>query len=240
MENETPIKCVPVEMVERLKKLSAKLWNDKNPAGVHLGAILDEFDSDIKALSGVVQEYEADYAVRLQFAEEGYKEKTRTLEKDLAECRSRLSVLAAARDESDAHAAELRESLKIKEAELTGFGARFAEKEAELNSKYVARMRELYDKVSRKELELLSRWEEKNKSVDGKCGALESAYAAKARQLQLREKALEEEFNARKEELIRTFDRVRLELDVRETEISKREEKITALEKKRPTVTEEL
>ena len=85
MEKETLVQCVPIEMMDRLKKLLARLWEDNNLAGVHLGAIMDEFESDIRSLSGVVKEYESDFSGRLKFVEEEYKEKVKTLEADLAD-----------------------------------------------------------------------------------------------------------------------------------------------------------
>ncbi|HBB65741.1 MAG: hypothetical protein A2X28_05965 [Elusimicrobia bacterium GWA2_56_46] len=254
MNKERLIQCVPIELMDRLKNLLARLWDDKNPAAVHLGAIMDEFETDVKSLSGVVAEYETDCAVRLKLAEEEYREKARAFENDRAEYKARMSGLDKACGENTGKVAELNGILKSKEAELEAFRAQFAEKELQLNSKYVNKMSELYDKVSRKEMEILSRWEEKNKAMEAKYGALEAEHAEKARQIKLREKALEEEFNARKEELVKAFDRVRLDLEARETALSgreknlaaldkalsAREEKLAALEKKRRTVTDDL
>ncbi|MFA6434247.1 MAG: hypothetical protein WCW52_06080 [Elusimicrobiales bacterium] len=240
MEKEILVKCVPVEMMEHLKKLAAKLWEDRNPAGVHLGAILDEFESDIRTLSGVVKEYETDCAARFKLAEEACKEKILALERELAQGRADVLSREEARGESEKKAAALAEALKRKEAELSAAGARYSEEEAQLNSKYVSKMQELYDRVSRKELEMLSRWEEKNKVLEGKRADFENECSVRARQFKLREKTLEDGFNARKEELIRTFDKVRMEYDAREAELSAREEKLLALEKKRATVTEDL
>jgi cysteinyl-tRNA synthetase len=240
MEKETLIQCVPIEMMDRLKKLLDRLWADNNPAGVHLGAIMDEFDADIKSLTGVVKEYESDFAGRLKFVEDEYREKIRILEADLEDCKARMSGLDKTRQESSKKAVEFTEALKRKEEEVAAFKLNFAENEAQLNSKYVAKMQELYDKVSRKELEMFSHWEEKNKALEIRCDALESEYAGKARQAQLREKELEDGINFRKEELIKAFDKVRLELENREREMAAREASFSALEKKRPTVTEDL
>lgn len=231
MEKETPVQCVPLEMLVRLKKLLERLWADNNPAGVHLGAIMDEFESDIRALSGVIREYETDFAGRLRLAEERYGGKIRTLEAELAECRDRLYGLDKTRGDSSKKVAELEEALQLRQTECSALSVRLAEEEAQLNSKYVAKMQELYDRVSRKEHEMLARWEEKNKVLDTKYGARETECAAKARQVKLREKALEDDYKARKVELIKTFDRIRIELDAREADISAREEKLAELEK---------
>jgi hypothetical protein len=226
--------------MERLKKLLARLWEDKNPAAVHLGAIMDEFEPDVKSLSGVVREYEADSASRAKFIEEGYKNRVRALEDDLAGYKARMAGLADAREENLKATVELGEALKAKEAELAALRFKAADDEARLNSKYVSKMQELYDVVSRKEMDMFTRWEEKNKELEGKIGALESDNEGKIRELKLKEKALEAEVNTRKEELLKTFDRVRLEFEARERDLAAREEKFAALEKKRRTVTEDI
>jgi chromosome segregation ATPase len=240
MEKEQLIQCVPAELIGRLKELLARLWEEKNPAAVHLGAVMDEFETDVKSLTGVVKEYETDFSGRLKFLEEGYLERTRTLEKELAAYKARFSGLDAGRAESARKTAELEEALRLKEAELAESKVKLSEEESQLNSKYVTKMQELYDRVSRKEMEMFLRWEEKNKTLESKYGSLEAEYAGKAGEFKLRERALEAEVNARKEELIKTFDKAQLELEAREQALSAREEKFAALEKKRPTVTEEL
>lgn len=232
MEKETPVQCVPLEMIERLKKLLSRLWEENNPAGVHLGAIMDEFESDIKALSGVIREYENDFSGRLRLAEERYGEKILALEGELAEYRDRLDGLKKNRVDNSAKVSELEEALKLREAECSALSVRLAEEESQLNSKYVAKMQELYDRVSRREHEMLSRWEEKNKVLEANYGARETEYSVKARQLRLREKNLEDDFKARKVELIKTFDKIRLELDAREADLSAREERLAAGEGK--------
>ena len=97
------------------------------------------------------------------------------------------------------------------------------EDEGSLNARYVAKMQELYQKVNNKELEMLERWEDKNKALEMRVQEVEGDYAAKIKQMGLRGKALEEDFNARKAELIRTFDRIRAGLEVKEKELSARE-----------------
>lgn len=225
MEKEMMVQCVPGELFDRLKQLLERLWRDKNPAAVHLNVLLNEFDVEMKSLEGIVQEYEAGYVGRLQFMEEQYKEKVAYLQDELSGNRSRMAALEEARNESAVKLEELAQALQAKGAELAEFKARTAEAEAELNLKYAARMHELFDKSNRKEADMIARWEEKNRALDIRISEVESEHAAKLRQLRLREKALEEEFNSKKTDLIRTFDRVRLEFE-------DREEKLAAAERK--------
>ena len=86
-------------------------------------------------------------------------------------------------------------------------------------------MQELYDRVNRKETDMIARWEDKNRTLDSRSGEVENVFAARVRQFRLKEKALEDDFNSRKAELIRTFDRIRLEFEARE-------EKLAAAEKR--------
>lgn len=225
MDKEMMVQCLPSELFDRLKTLLERLWEDKNPAAVHLNALLNEFDVEMKSLEGIVQEYEADYASRLSFMEKQYKDKIAALEGELGEYRNRVAAMDKERAESAERTEELNRGLKQKEAELADFKARTAEAEADLNLKYASRMHELFDKVNKKETEMIARWEEKNKSLDARIADAESEHAARARQLRLKEKALEDDFNARKSELIKTFDRIRLELEAREERLAAAERK---------------
>jgi len=224
MEKERAIQCVPAELIERLSALGAKLWDEKNPASVHLNAILEEFEPDMRTLGQMIKQYEADYLGRLAVSERGYAEKENQFKKEIKELEARLNSVEASRGEALRRIEELKSAHNKREELLTELKIKTSEDEVSLNGKYAARMQELYDKVSKKEMEMLNRWEEKNKSVESRTQALEGDYAAKFKQLKLREKALEEDFNARKAELIKTFDRIRAGLEAKEKELAGREE----------------
>jgi uncharacterized coiled-coil protein SlyX len=223
MEKERAIQCVPVELLERLRALAERLWNDKNPAAVHLNAVLEEFEPDVKTLGHLIKEYETDYSGRLAFNEREHAQKENRLKEEAADFSARLAELEKEHSVGIKKIEELKTALAAKdaalaakEAALAELKAKSAEDESSLNTKYVVKMQELYDKVNKKELEMLARWEERNKGLEGKVQSLESELAAKVKQFALREKALEEDFNGRKAELIRTFDRVRADLEARE------------------------
>lgn len=226
MEKEKLLQCVPGELVERLKQLLDRLWDDKNPAAVHLNAVLDEFVTEMKSLDGIIQEYESDYANRLAFMEKQHKDKVLALENELAGFKARFFVLDKAGNESAGKLDGLGKALKQKELELAEFRARAAETEAEKNLKYAARMKELYDKINGKETDMLTRWEEKNKALEARISEVEDDYSARVWQLKLKEKALEDDFNSRKTELIKTFDRIRLEFEAREEKLSEAEKEL--------------
>ena len=223
MEKEMMVQCVPGALFSNQSPARAALGGEE-PAAVHLNALLNEFDVEMKSLE-VVQEYEADYASRLSFMEKQYKDKINSLENELSEHKSRVAALDSARAESAAKLDDLAQALKAKEAEFADFKARSSETESDLNLKYSARMQELYDRVNRKETDMIARWEDKNRTLDSRSGEVENVFAARVRQFRLKEKALEDDFNSRKAELIRTFDRIRLEFEARE-------EKLAAAEKR--------
>lgn len=223
MEKERAIRCVPSEMLERLKALAETLWNEKNPASVHLNAVLEEFDPDVRTLDHIVKEYETDYSGRLAFNAREHSQKESALREELAGARARSAELEKKRAEDLKKMEELKAALAAKDAALGEVKAKAAEDESALNARYVAKMQELYEKVNRKEMEMLARWEERNKGLEVRVQSLESDFAAKARQSALREKALEEDFNGRKAELIRTFDRIRADLEAREKTLVERE-----------------
>jgi len=224
MEKERAIQCVPVELIERLKALASKLWDDRNPASVQLSTILEEFGPDVKTLENMLRDYEADYSRRLAAGQSKFEQKEGRLKKEIEDLKARQAGLESSRAEAVKRGEELKAAFNDREALLAELKMKSTETEGALNTKYVARMQELYEKVNKKELDLLTRWEEKNKTLETKLQDLENDYAAKGRQLRLREKALEEDFNARKAELIKTFDRIRAGLEAKEKELSAREE----------------
>lgn len=223
MEKERAIQCVPSELLERLKALAAKLWEDRNPTSVHLNAILEEFEPDVKALGHTIKEYEAEYSSRLAASQNKYEQKENRLNKEIEELKTLLAGIEKSKAEALKKIAELKSALNANEALLGELKVKTAEEEGLLNARYVARMQELYDRVNKKELETLAKWEDKNKSLEARAKDFENDCAARSNQLRLRERALEEDFNARKAELIKTFDRVRAGLEEREKELSARE-----------------
>ncbi|OGR50479.1 MAG: hypothetical protein A2049_03345 [Elusimicrobia bacterium GWA2_62_23] len=223
MEKERAIQCVPVELLERLKALGERLWADKNPASVQLNAILEEFDSDVRTLGHIVKEYETDFEGRLAIKcrDHGRREESLKAEADAAA--ERLAKLQQTHADSLKKIEELKTMLAARDSELAELRSKTMEDGSELNSRYVVKMQELYDKVNKKELEMLARWEEKNRTLETKIQSIDTEVAAKTKQLGLREKALVEDFNGRKAELIRTFDRIRAELEAREKALAARE-----------------
>ena len=224
MEKERAIQCVPVELLERLKALSAKLWEDRNPTSVHLNAILEEFEPDMKALSNTIKEYEAEYSSRVASSQSKFEQKEARLKKEAEDLRARLAAAERSLSEALKKNEELKSTFNEREALLAELRMKTSEDEGALNARYVARMQELYEKVNKKELEMLARWEDKNKAVEAKLRDLDGDYAAKVKQLKMRELALEEDFNARKADLIKTFDRIRAGLEAKEKELAEREE----------------
>jgi hypothetical protein len=225
MEKERAIQCVPTELLERLKGLADRLWDDKNPASVHLNAILEEFEPDVRTLGHIIKEYEADYAGRLGFNEREHAQKESRLREEAEDFSRRLAEMEKEHAAGLKKIEGLKAALSARESVLAELKSKTVEDGSELNSKYVDKMQELYDRVNRKELEMLSRWEEKNKGLDAKIQSLESDLAAKVKQFKLREKALEEDFNGQKAELIRTFDRIRADLEAREKAVAAHEKK---------------
>ncbi len=223
MEKERAIQCVPSEMLERLKALAEKLWEGKNPASVHLNAVLEEFEPDIRTLGHIVKEYETDYAGRLAFNEREHAQKEARLKEEAEDCLARLGGLEKEHAAGLRKIEELKAALAERSAALADLKAKAAEDESALNARYVTKMQELYDRLNKKELEMLARWEDKNKSLEARVQALEADYAARAQQFKLREKAMDEDLKARKAELIKTFDRIRGDLDARERSLASRE-----------------
>lgn len=228
MEKEHQMQCVPTELLDRLRGLAARLWAEKSPGAVHLSALMEEFGAELRTLGNVLKQYQEEYVSQLAASQNRFDQKEARLRKEIED----LKVLAA-RNEGEKQEMlkrqeELRTHLAASEKMLGGLKAQAAEKEGELNAKYVASMEELYGKVNMKERDMLTRWEEKNRSLDVKELELENRFSTREKQLKMREKALEEDFNARKTELIKTFDRIRDGLEAREKALAEREAQMQA------------
>lgn len=231
MEKERAIQCIPAEMLERLKALGERLWSDNNPSSVHLNAILEEFAPDVKALGQIVREYESDYAGRLTARDGEHSRREARLKEESEALKANLSALEKENAASLKKAAEFKAAVHATEARISELQSKAMDEERDLNLKCVARMQELYDRTNKKELEMLNKWEEKNRSLEARAQAVEEDYSGRVRQFELREKALEEDAKARKVELIRTFDRIRSELDAREKALAVRERALAYWEK---------
>lgn len=223
MEKERVIKCVPAEMLERLKALAERLWAESNPSSVHLTAVLEEFEPDMKALGQIVKEYEAEFSGRLSSREREFAKREARLKEKIQVLDVRLSAMENERSAEAMKMKELGKALRDAEASREEAQTEAMEIERELNVKYVSKMQELYDRVNKKEQEMLSDWEEKNKTLENRLEAMEGDHDERMRQLRFKEKALEEDAKARKAELIRTFDRIREDLDARERSVISRE-----------------
>lgn len=223
MEKEKAIKCVPLDLVRNMQDLSRRLWDEKNPAAVHVSALIEEFGDEVTSMEKVLGEYEAGYAGRLAIAEREHAEKVSVLEAQIRDLKDRVAAADAERAGLHKKMTELSETLRRKEAELADARAAGAESESELNSRYVSRMQELYDKLNKKEQEMLASWEEKSREMELRAQAQEKARVEKARALDAREKIMEDEFSLKKAELIKTFERARAELQAREKSLAERE-----------------
>ncbi|PIU20789.1 MAG: hypothetical protein COT18_00410 [Elusimicrobia bacterium CG08_land_8_20_14_0_20_59_10] len=223
MEKGRDIQCVPAEMLARLKALAERLWADNNPSSVHLTALLEEFEPDMKALGQIVKEYETEFSSRLSSKEGEFTRKEERLKEKIQTLNSRLSALESEHASGAKKTEELKKAFKDTEVHLGEVRAGAMETEREMNLKYVSKMQELYDRVNKKEQEMLSDWEEKNRTLENRLQALDGDHAERMRQLKFREKALGEDARARKAELIRTFDRIREDLDARERSVAARE-----------------
>ena len=93
MEKERAIQCVPVELLERLSALAAKLWADRNPTSVALNALLEEFGPDVKTLGNLLKDSEADYAARVASNQSKYEQKESRLKKELEDFKARLAAV---------------------------------------------------------------------------------------------------------------------------------------------------
>lgn len=216
------------EMWNRLTELCARLWKENNSAAVPLQSLLEEFRAEVGVIEQILPEYDKSLRERVSTAEKNIK---KDCELKIAEMDSRLADsavrLAGAENKVKEHekkTVELSGLLDAKNRELEETKARMPQAEAELNSKYTAKMQELYDQISRKEAELAAFWENRHKAVEEKAQSLEKQYREKINQLDYRAQSYEKELSSRKDELFRAFDKMRREMEAREAAAAQKEE----------------
>jgi chromosome segregation ATPase len=231
MEKERAIQCIPAEMLARLKGLAERLWAENNPSSVHINAILEEFAPDIKALGQIVKEYESDYASRLTSKSEDHTRREARLKEEVVALRGNIAALEKENAANLDRVAEYKAAVHAAETRISELQSKAMDEEREINLKYVAKMQELYDRTNKKEMEMLAKWEEKNRSLEARTQAVEEDYSGRVTQFELRGKALEADAKARKAELIKTFDRIQAELDAREKATAARERALAYWEK---------
>ena len=64
-EKDDLLRNVPLEIMDRVRRLAERLWTEKNPAAVQLSVIVEEFDSDVVAAGSAVRDYAKHYEAKL-------------------------------------------------------------------------------------------------------------------------------------------------------------------------------
>lgn len=86
MEKDKLLRNIPLEIMDRVRRLSARLWAENNPVAVPLSVIIEEFDADVGAVDSVVSDYEKHYETKLAGLRQelqAFRERTAALEADL-------------------------------------------------------------------------------------------------------------------------------------------------------------
>lgn len=131
-----------------------------------------------------------------------------------AELRAQLSAQGADNSGLAAQVSEVKKTVIGRDREILELKTRLSDAELEYNEKLAARRKELEDEQHGM-----------FKQAKERARVLEEEFAQKQRSLSARQIALEGDFNANKRELIKTFDKVREELDRREKALEAREAK---------------
>lgn len=99
MEKGKAVRCVPAELFRGLQDLSRRLWEEKNPAAVRLGALMEEFGDEAASMEKVLGEYEAVCSARLAAAGREHAGKEAHLRARIDELRERAAALEAGRED---------------------------------------------------------------------------------------------------------------------------------------------
>ncbi len=92
MNKGKAVRCVPAELFRGLQDLSRGLWEEKNPAAVRLGALLEEFGEEVSSMEKLVGEHEAACSARLSEAGREHAAKEAQLLARIDELRERTAA----------------------------------------------------------------------------------------------------------------------------------------------------
>lgn len=230
MENK--IKCVPQEFIDRVREFEKKLWDAKHPLSVELSSIFGEFEDEIIPFDELSSNISKDYKAKMEHLSDNYKEKIKEYEGELNEIREENNKFKKNIEDLKNKLSEAEILIKQKEEDIYKVRAEVSEEKSRLIKEFSIKAEELYENMRAKEEAMLKKWEEKNKILEQKMMSLEREYMKKIQELRLKEKMLNDDFNLRKKELIKTFDRMRIDLENREKMLFERENKVLELERK--------
>lgn len=144
-----------------------------------------------------------------------YLSRIASLDSQAAELKGAVSSLEADNGALAAKLSDIKKAVIARDRELLELKTRLSDSEMEYNEKLAEKKKEL----DGERLRLQQKQEEENRK-------LQAEYAQKQRTLEARKADLEADFNAKKLELIRTFDKVREEMELREKVLAAREGKL--------------
>lgn len=223
----------PETEVKQLEGMLSELRQES--AGLKVIKLADE--KKISELSRALEE-------RKDEMDKKYVGKISALEEQAGELKKELAELEAKGAENSLKAVELKKSLVAKDKENMDLKARLADAEIEFSSKmnglkdtYLMEQRrqgemagkmdeEALAKLQARKKELETEYLEKLNRLKDKTGALEAEFEIKMRNLTMRERAIEADFDANKRELIKAFDKIRVELERRESVVAEREARL--------------
>ena len=134
-----------------------------------------------------------------------YLARIAALDSQAAELKGAVSSLETDNGALAAKLSDMKKTVIARDRELLELKTRLSDSEMEYNEKLAERKKEL----DAERLRLQQKLEEENRK-------LQADYTQKQRTLEARKADLEADFNAKKLELIRTFDKVREEMESRE------------------------
>ena len=144
-----------------------------------------------------------------------YLARIAALDSQAAELKGAVSSLETDNGALAAKLSDIKKTVIARDRELLELKTRLSDSEMEYNEKLAERKKEL----EMERLRLQQKLEEEGRK-------LQADHAQKQRTLEARKADLEADFNAKKLELIRTFDKVREEMELREKVLAAREDKL--------------
>lgn len=223
---------------DRMGDVCKKLWSEDRVSAVSLQALLEEFKGEVERAQQTLVTYqrtlqETRKTISLEITAE-YKNQLSLLQTQLAAAREDAASVSKALQAEKDHSSQLAAALETQEAKNLEFKDRFLKTEMERDVVRGRKMEEFYQEVLVKSKDLESSWEQKHRELETKYLTQEEDLRKKnvehlegVRKLAL---DLERTYSQKEAELGASYERLRGEMESRESKCLKLEEDLRSRE----------
>ncbi len=231
MEKSEIKKTSSLIFLNELKKFNEKLWLNRNTASIEFGAIIEEFEEDIKAETDYRDKCRHIALEKIRKNSEGYEEKIATLKSEQNDFLRQIKKFEDEAHQYKEKVAELQSEIYAKNEEFSKLKIGVAGEKEVLGEDYSLKVTKLYEELSQKNRTLLAKWVKKNENLKAEIVDMKGEYEEKLKALDEKEGKLEFDFNIQNEKLNSKIKIMMKEYEERVKDFEEREKKLKEKER---------